>query len=134
MRGYKKRWRELKKNGFVERDFHVTNFIKCEVKDLKKITKKHVNECSVWLEEEIENLKPFIVLSFGNTGLKFFKDEDSGIMTKNGTTEWDERYGFWVCYCNSPSTTFYGPQNVKDFKAGIDNFSQKVKDLGLVVF
>lgn len=127
-------WREMKRHSFVERDFHNTHFIKCPVKEIKKITRKNVETCSVWLEEEIDNLRPFIILSFGNTGLKFFTEEDSGIMAKNGTTEWNERFGCWVCYCNSPSTTFYGPQNMKDFKTGIENFCEKVKNLGLISF
>lgn len=127
-------WREMKRHSFVERDFHNTHFIKCPVKEIKKITRKNVETCSVWLEEEIDNLRPFIILSFGNTGLKFFTEEDSGIMAKNGTTEWNERFGCWVCYCNSPSTTFYGPQNMKDFKTGIENFCEKVKNLGLITF
>ena len=127
-------WREMRRHDFVQKDFHVSSFIKCGVKDVKKITRKNVDECSKWLEEEIENLEPFVVLSMGNTGVKFFTDEDSGIMAKNGTTEWNERYGCWVCYCNSPTTTFYGQDNMKTFKEGCENFIQKLKNLGLITF
>ena len=124
-------WREMRRHDFVQKDFHVTSFIKCEVKDLKKITRKHVDECSKWLEDEIENLKPFVILSFGNIGLKMFKEIESGIQSMSGICEYNERYGCWIIYSVSIASTYYG-DNKNIFQQSIEIFSKKIRALGFV--
>lgn len=125
-------WRELKQYDFISRDFYVTSVIKCEV-PAKGVTKKEVDICMKYLEEEIDNVRPFLILSIGNVGLKAFTDQETGIQSKNGTIEYNERYGCWILYCLSPASVFY-ETNVKPFKETIKIFQQKIKDLGLVCF
>jgi len=125
-------WRELKQYDFISRDFYVTSAIKCEV-PAKGVTKKEVDICMKYLEEEIDNVRPFLILSIGNVGLKAFTDQETGIQSKNGTIEYNERYGCWILYCLSPASVFY-ETNVKPFKETIKIFQRKIKDLGLVCF
>jgi uracil-DNA glycosylase family 4 len=123
-------WSNIKRHGFKRKHFTVTNVVKCYPSKTKTPTKRHINKCSRWLDEEIENIKPFLILSFGNTGLKYFKNEESGIMAKNGTTEWSNKYGCWICWCIHPASVIYHRENEELFKIGIDNFIKKAKKIG----
>jgi len=123
-------WKEVKKADFVERDFHRTSVIKCGIKSIKDITRKNVESCSKWLEKEIEELRPYLILAIGNTGIKMFTEADTGINNKSGTTEWNDRYGCYICYCTSPSTLYYGGENITRFNEGVKNFTNNVKNLG----
>ena len=122
-------WRELEKHDFVRRDFHVTSFVKCKPDDPKTVTVKHLDKCRDWIEEELMEIKPFIVLGIGNMAVKFFREEESGIMALNGTTEWNERYGCYVHYIINPAQTYYG-DNIVTFRESIKNFVKKIKILG----
>jgi DNA polymerase-3 subunit alpha len=125
-------WRELKKYDLYAKDFYVTSTIKCKVQ-AKAIAKKDVDCCAKWLDSEIEAIKPYIILSIGNTGLKYFTGDESGIQAKNDTCEWSERYGCWILYCISSASTYY-ESNIIPFKNTIKNFSNKIKNLGLIPF
>jgi len=126
--------REIKKHGVKERDLNFTSFIKCPLKSAKDVARKHVETCSEWLEEEIQNIRPCLILGIGNTAVKFFTDEDTGINALNATTVWNEKYGCYVCYCTSPSTLYYGGNNITQFQDGIKNFYEKFKNVGLMPF
>jgi DNA polymerase-3 subunit alpha len=132
-------WYELGLYGYLREDFFITNVNRCfpgrdNNRKLRTPTRKHVDKCRKWLDEEIRNIKPFIVLALGNANIKFFTDNDTGIMNKSGTTEWNERYGTYVCYCIHPASTIYTPENKELFKEGVKNFCEKIKKLGEIPF
>lgn len=121
-------WDALDKHGYDRSMFYVTNAIKCKGKN---ITKEQVEACRPWLEKEIEKVSPFIILALGNTNLKFFKNIDTGIFKWNGSTEWNEEYKAWICYCVHPSCCLYDKnENMPKLKEGINNFIEKIEQLG----
>jgi uracil-DNA glycosylase family 4 len=122
-------WNELEKYGYKRKDFNVSSVIKGEL-DGKSITKSHINKCSKHLEKEISNINPFVVLAVGNTSLKYFLDQDSGIMEKSGTTEWNDKANAWICWSINPNSIIYSPENEILFKETIKNFVNKIKILG----
>jgi DNA polymerase len=124
-------WKELKKYNLERKLFNVTNVVKCYPSVSKTPNKMQIKKCSKWLNEEIEKIKPFMILAFGNTNLKFFKNEDSGIMAKNGTTEWSYKYNCWISWCIHPASTLYAPENKELFRKGIENFSKKILEFGI---
>jgi DNA polymerase-3 subunit alpha len=126
--------RELKKNDIKERDLNFSSFIKCPLKSAKEVARKHVETCSVWLEEEVKEIGPCLILGIGNTAVKFFTEEDTGINNLNGTTVWNEKYGCYVAFCTSPSTLYYGGNNIVQFQDGVKNFCEKAKNMGLGLF
>jgi DNA polymerase III subunit alpha len=123
-------WKEIKKYDFSERDFHRTSFIKSSSIDAKSISMKQIDLCGKLMDIEFENLKPFVVLGIGNTAIKFFTGEEGGINSKNGTTEWNDRYKCFVCYCINPAALYYGGNNIDLFRKGIKNFCEKIIELG----
>jgi len=122
-------WKQLRENGHDKNGFQVSSVVKCFPSISKKVTKLQINTCSKWIKEEFKILRPPIVLALGSTNLKFFKDEDSGIIAKCGTTEWNEEYGFWICWCINPNSVLYTDGNKELFKQGIDNFCNKLNIL-----
>jgi DNA polymerase len=122
-------WRELHHYGLSRSLFHVTNVVKC-FPGMKKISLVHANMCSTrWLKAELKTVKPMVVLALGNTALHFLKGKDSGIQALNGTTEWDDIWNFWICWCIHPASVLYHPEELKTLKVGIDNFARVLKNL-----
>lgn len=124
-------WNEMNGYRLSRREFYCTHFIKCYPSNTKTPQKEHIESCREWLEGEIKEIKPSIVLAFGNTAIKFFTDEESGIMKKNGLTEWNERYGFWVCWCIHPASVLHHAENLTLFSEGVKNFVEKS---GIIAF
>jgi DNA polymerase len=122
-------WEALAKHGIERGELFVTNVVKCFPSTTRTPSKKHIRACSKWLNLELKTIKPLIALAFGNTCLKFFKGQDSGIMELNGKTEWLDKYGMWVCWCIHPASVLYHQENAKPFAEGIGNFAAKYKIL-----
>jgi DNA polymerase len=121
---------EIERSGLRRKLFNITNVVKCFPSKTKTPTKTHINKCSRWLNEEIEKINPYIILALGNTNIKFFTGEESGIMSKSGTTEWSQEHNCWICWCIHPASVLYSPENKEMFREGIRNFTKKVKLLG----
>ncbi len=103
----------------------------CFPSKTKTPTKRHINSCSRIIDDEIEKINPPLILAFGNTSLKYLLNQDSGIMDKNGTTEWVEKAKAWVCWCIHPASVLYHNENKKLFVEGIKNFANKIKIVGM---
>ncbi|MBU0847513.1 DNA polymerase III subunit alpha [Patescibacteria group bacterium] len=123
-------WKELDKYGLIRRFFHMTNCVKCYPKDIRTPGDRHLNACAKWLNEEIIRADIRLALVFGNTGLKYFKNEDGGITKYNGKAEWLEAYSMWVVWCIHPSAVLRSPNNKNDFQKGIASFAEKINILG----
>ncbi len=123
-------WVELEKLGLMRRNFHISNIVKCYPSKTKTPSKKHIAVCSNrWLKEEIEQLKPTMILAFGNTALKFFAEQDTGIMEKNGTTEWNDKCETWISWCIHPASVLYHRENEAEFRRGLENFAHKIDNI-----
>ncbi len=125
-------WPELRKHGLTRNMFHVTNVVKCWPSVTRTPKAKHISECSPWLEEELAALKPVMILAFGNTSVKFFKDREGGIMElcEHTPTEWSNKYGCWINWCVHPASVLYSESNKSLFEKGISNFARKLKYIG----
>ena len=110
--------------------FHVTNVCKCFPSVSRRPTAVHIDSCRPWLDEEIKKVNPILILSLGNTPLKFFNDVDGGITNKNASIEWNDKYNCWICWCLHPSSVLHDPDKQKEFEEGIKFFSDKVKSIG----
>jgi DNA polymerase len=123
-------WDDLKGYGLDRSQFHVTNICKCFPSEIKTPQVKHTRKCSQWLEREIEIVEPFLVLAFGNTGLKYFRDQPTGILEASGEVEWSDKHNCWICYCLHPAAILYHRENMPSYTKGIKSFIDKVGYLG----
>jgi DNA polymerase-3 subunit alpha len=126
-------WKQLASYGLEREMFHVSNFCKCWPSKTRTPKPANIKACSKYLIHEIETVKPFLILSFGNTGLKFFKDQESGIMAASGTCEWSDKFNCWIVYSVHPAAALYSPENKEYVDRGVDAFAEKVAQLGFGV-
>jgi DNA polymerase-3 subunit alpha len=119
-------WQTLKMYQYEREDFHVTNACKCFPSNSKTPSEKQLLVCRNWLTEELYQIKPVIILAFGNTGLQTFAGRNKGISDMSGTTTWCEEFSSWICWCVHPSSVLRNPNNKTLFNDGIKNFVEKI--------
>jgi uracil-DNA glycosylase family 4 len=83
--------------------------------------------CSSWLDKELKMIQPILILSFGNTGLQFFRNQNSGITGMSGKVLWNEHYGAWIVYCLHPAAAMHNPDNMVYYKNGMKRFKQLLR-------
>lgn len=123
-------WSELEKYNLVRSDFHISNVAKCFPKKTRTPQKEHIHACAAWLDEEIEFVKPCIILALGGTAMYRFSGLEKGITQKSGTIEWNEKYSSYVVYCMHPASVFHSDSNRQKFEDGIKFYSECLKRLG----
>ncbi len=116
-------WDELKQYEYKRDLFHITNVCKCYPRTTKTPKSVHVKECSVWLEEEIDNLKPQLIFAMGNMTLFALTGQKGGIQKLSGTTTWSNKYKSHICWCINPSAVQHSSRNKKYFQDGVENFA-----------
>lgn len=119
-------WSTLENYGLYREDFHVTNAGKCFPAKSKTPNKKQLLLCRSWLEEELHQLKPILILAFGNVGLATFTDKDKGITEMSGKTTWNEEFSCWICWCIHPAAVLRNPGSRQLFNDSIKNFADKI--------
>lgn len=113
-----------------QNDIWSTSLVKCWPGEKKKPKKKHINKCVGWIDKEIRAVKPYIILAFGNLGLQFFNDKDSGIMDASGDVNWNDKYETFVVNIINPNILYYAPENAEIYNRGIMKFIEKYIELG----
>ena len=125
-------WPELSKYGLKRIKFHVTNLCKCYPSKSKTPTKEQIKTCTkLWIEKEIQELSPPIILAFGNSWIKYVLGKTGGITELSGKTQWAENIGSWICWCTHPAAVLHNEkQNLLPFQTGIKNFVETLKGMG----
>jgi DNA polymerase-3 subunit alpha len=127
----KKVWKYLKPKGYIREMFHVTNMNKCYPSDSRKPNKKQIKTCGDnYLDVELKEIKPKLILAYGNTNMQYFLNRSSGIISMSGKTTWSERYGAWIAWCIHPAATLHNPDNEIHFIAGMKNFTKLLHIMG----
>jgi DNA polymerase len=116
--------------GLDREDVYVTNICKCYPKISKTPNMLDINRCGETFKKEMEVIQPFVILAFGNTCVKFFKNQRSGIMDLSGTAEWSDEYSCWICWCIHPASILYSPENKDYYNRGIKKFGELVSSIG----
>ncbi|MCK9543781.1 MAG: uracil-DNA glycosylase, partial [Novosphingobium sp.] len=123
-------WKELDKYSLRRNMFHIANICRCWPSISKTPNKKQIDACFPFLIKELQMIECRLILATGNIPLRAFTGEAGGITGKNGTTEWNEKIGAWICWCVHPSSVLHNPlENKKYFEDGIKNFAETVKRL-----
>ena len=78
----------------------------------------------------MEKVKPFVILSFGTTGLGVIKGEAKGIMEMSGKVEWNDDLNCFVVYCLHPAATLYHSENSEIYNRGVLSFLEVYLNAG----
>lgn len=124
-------WAPLSKKGYEREIFHVTNIWKCYPQYSRKANAKQIKACTPYLDIELKQIKPRLILAFGNYTLQFFTNRKGGITDMSGKVGWHEGYGAWIVYCIHPAAVLHNPDNEVYYKAGIKTFCKMLKAMGI---
>ena len=111
--------------------YYRTSIVKCPYGG--KVSQTALNHCSRFLREEIKIIQPYIILTFGNSGLKYFYGKDGGITSYNAKCEWNEVNKCWVVPSINISSIYYDDNNLDLVSASLQTFAEKVAVLGFSI-
>ena len=107
--------------------FHVTNVLHCRPKNNRTPDKKEARFCGgLWLELEMEKVRPFVVLALGNISRGFFTGEYTGITEANGGVEWNDKHQCWVVYGMHPASVLYHWENATLLEKACERFEKLI--------
>ena len=116
---------EEKLQKLYREDFYISNICKCYPKITRTPTGEHIDKCNFWLDKEIDQVKPSLILAFGNTGLKGFQSKYKKITDANEKVEINHAYNTEICWCIHPSAVLHNPSNKDLFERGIQKFTER---------
>jgi DNA polymerase len=123
-------WDTLAMFDLNRNDFYVTNSCKCPPLLSKNPKAEHVLACRPWLEKEIENVRPFLILSLGQWARFSLIGEEQGILKANGTIVWSEEFLCWIVFAAHPGYVNRNMSFKGEFEDAIRLFSDKISNLG----
>ena len=130
-RAGQKLWQSINKKGYSRSQFFISNINKCYPSKSGKSSDSQIKACSKWVRSELKIVKPIIILAFGNSCVKFFKNQKGGITELSGKTEWNEQYKCWICWCIHPSAVLRNSSNKVYYKSGMKNFFKTLNAIKL---
>ena len=81
--------------GITRDHVYVTNIVKCRPRGNRTPTIEEGHFCgSIWLAEEIRQVKPKVIIGLGKVALRFFLGRDAGIVRSRG--HWIDYHGIPV--------------------------------------
>ena len=110
----------LNEAGFDKEDFSITNLVKCSTPDNRSLSKEEIYDCTPFLFEEIEIIRPKVILTLGVEPMNFF--DGNFFRVRN----WHHKDVKYMIFClPHPGYLKYRPDLKKEF---IDQL-KKMKDL-----
>lgn len=91
----------IKAMNFSREEVYITNVVKCRPPHNRTPTRKEIMSCYPYLLEQIELIKPKVIVALGGVAAKFFIPEAPGIMKIRG--KWHEFQGIAVMPTFHPS-------------------------------
>lgn len=124
-------WKELKEFALEREWFYISNIQKCRPKDNKITEQATAFKCADrWLQKEIGQVRPRIILSLGKTAYQYFSgDKKGGITQANGKVEWSDKYGAWMIYSVHPASAIYTDENAELLRFSLEKFNNLFKKL-----
>lgn len=133
----------LRGSGIEEEDLFITNAVRCRPQANKKPTIAHVRTCRHFLEDEIRQVKPKVILLLGNVALhslvNIYKGKEgddqkkssglSGISQWRGIKLWSREFNCWLV------PTYHPAALVRDLAMGITyREDQTIEDFELAAY
>lgn len=84
--------------GLNRSEVYITNVVKCRPPNNKRPSDTEINTCRVYLNREIEILKPKLIVILGRTALQVFFPKAKLIGKFRGTFISDNKWNYYVSY------------------------------------
>lgn len=124
-------WDEaLESVGLKRADFYIANMLRCYTPGNRKPLPEEIDNCRMFLDREVELLKPLLVVALGGAAFKQLTGL-SGIMKHRGTRVFSPRYKVFVFPMLHPSPLNMNlPDNKAMFMADLAKLRKAVDELG----
>lgn len=101
-------------------DFYITNIVKCwpidvETKKGRPPNTQEIKMCGPWLDLELKNMKPFLIITLGNAALRRI-DKEGGIGTKHGQVAYIEEHDAFIYPLYHPAAVLRDPDRLADIQ------------------
>jgi DNA polymerase-3 subunit alpha len=109
----------MKEAGLSAQDGYFTTLVKSgKPKGAKGLTNEQINGCSDWLRQELEILKPPVIVAMGSAAVRFFAPEVKGGPAElAGKHAWDPKLDATIVFGINPSMIFFDPSRLPLLKA-----------------
>ena len=77
----------LARSGIAREDVFITNLVKCRPPENRDPTADEISQCSSWLADQIEIIRPRFIASLGNHSTQFLSGSKLGIMSVHGQVQ-----------------------------------------------
>lgn len=102
--------------GVARSNVYMTNIVKGWVKPKLNVSIVSIKKCFTYLEQEINNIKPKVIVLMGSTAYKGFQGNATA-----GTHYYEEKYGAWIVYTHHVLKPILSGQG-QDYKEILDAF------------
>ncbi len=113
----------LEKAGFDPSKVYITNIVKFRPPDNRKPTPSEIESCAAYLQEEIKEIKPKVIILLGDTALKALLGDNYFVTRDNGKVV--ERQGIKYLIAPHPSAGL----RFQKYKEMIEEDLEKLKEL-----
>ncbi|MDE1829699.1 MAG: uracil-DNA glycosylase [Thaumarchaeota archaeon] len=113
--------------GFVRKDIYITNIVKCRPPNNRRPNKQEIDTCSIYLQKELEIIRPKIICILGNTAYGSLLD-GSAITKNRGKVIKRNNHLYFVTV--HPAAIIYNPalrQVIKDDLKTLHAILDKIK-------
>lgn len=118
-------WEEFDVFNIKREDFSIINSTKCYPSITKTPNKNHLSKCKVWLDKELDSIKPILIFVLGKIAAENILQEEVKITELNNSVVWSKKFLCWIIFSIHPSSILRGGGNIVDFRKSIRTFSEK---------
>lgn len=103
--------------------FYISNIQKCRPEN-NELDEPTAFKCAdIWIQKEIEAIKPKLIFSLGSPAYRYFsKEKKGGVLAKSGTGVWSEKHNMWILYSIHPAYTLYDASRMEGLKDTVKKF------------
>lgn len=112
--------------GMSVADGYYTSLVKsAKPKDQKQLSNEQINGCSQWLKQEIEILKPPVIIAMGSNSVRYFAPGIKGSPSDlAGKVIYNKELDASVIFGLNPGSIFHDPSKVKLVEAAFEKLGQ----------
>ena len=85
----------LKETGLDRKGLYISNMVRCRPPENRDPEPEEIKACFPYLEEEIQKVKPKIIIPLGGIALQAIQGLE-GSTSWAGTKHWSEKYNCWI--------------------------------------
>jgi DNA polymerase len=113
---------KLRDRGLARQDVRITNCVRCRPPENRDPTSEELDNCFPYLESEIEQVDPELIITLGKVPSQHLLDRDVAVTKEAGSIEQAELGGAVrdVLVCVHPAATLYDRSQEETLDAALD--------------